>query len=201
MPYLILARHGESTYNRENRFTGWLDVPLTDVGRREALGIATKINGLQIDTAYSSALQRTVESLNIVLEELHLLHIPVINAPQLNERKYGDLQGLNKKETADRFGVGLVLSWRRSYTSMPPHGESLQQAGYRILKFFHAMILHDVLAGLNTLVIAHGNTLRVIVKELDHVTDEEIVDVNIATGEVIVYEYETLAHTVKKICL
>jgi len=198
MPFLILARHGESVFNRENRFTGWLDVPVTDTGRCEAKAIAQKIAGFRIDTAYSSALQRTVESLQIVLGELHLRHIPVINSPELNERNYGDLQGLNKKDTAERFGEKLVHSWRRSYTTAPPNGESLQQAGIRILKFFYAKILHDVQEGLNTLVIAHGNTLRVIVKELDHLSDEEIMDVDIATGEVLVYEYEGLTRFVSK---
>ena len=198
MPFLILARHGESTYNRENRFTGWLDVPITDTGRCEANAIAQKIDGFRIDTAYSSALQRTVDSLDIVLQELHLQHIPVVNSLELNERNYGDLQGLNKKDTAERFGEKLVHSWRRSYTTAPPNGESLHQAGIRILKFFYARIFCDVQRGLNALVVAHGNTLRVIVKELDHLSDEEIMDVNIATGEVIVYEYDMLTKIVGK---
>ena len=197
MPFLILARHGESAFNRENRFTGWLDVPVTDTGRGEAKAIAQKIVGFRIDTAYGSALQRTVESLDIVLKELHL-HVPVVNSPELNERNYGDLQGLNKKDTAEHFGEKLVHNWRRSYTTGPPNGESLHQAGIRILKFFYARILHDIQRGLNTLVVAHGNTLRVIVKELDHLSDEEIMDVNIATGEVFVYEYDGLTKIVCK---
>ena len=198
MPFLILARHGESVFNRDNRFTGWLDVPITDTGRGESKAIAQKIAGFRIDTAYSSALQRTVESLQIVLDELHLNHIRVVNSPELNERNYGDLQGLNKTETAERFGEMLVHIWRRSYATAPPNGESLEQAGTRILKFFHANILDDVRRGLNALVVAHGNTLRVIVKELDHLSDEEIMDVNIATGEVVVYEYDGLTKIICK---
>ena len=112
--------------------------------------------------------------------------------------KFCKAMGLNKKDTAERFGEKLVHSWRRSYTTAPPNGESLHQAGMRILKFFYARILCDVQRGLNTLVVAHGNTLRVIVKELDHLSDEEIMDVNIATGEVVVYEYDMLTKIVGK---
>jgi 2,3-bisphosphoglycerate-dependent phosphoglycerate mutase len=181
-----------------NRFTGWIDAPLSDQGRQEARAIASKISGFRIDTAYSSALQRTIESLEIVLKELVTQPIPVVHARELNERSYGDLQGLNKDETAARFGKDLVHTWRRGYTTAPPNGESLQQAGIRILEFFHARILLDIQHGLNALVVAHGNTIRVIVKELDHLTDEDIMDVNIATGEVLLYEYDALTRLVGK---
>jgi len=198
MPLLMLARHGESTYNRANRFTGWLDVPLTDTGKREARAIATKIAGYRIDAAYSSALRRTVDSLDIVLEELHLQNIPVVHSWELNERHYGDLQGLDKAAAAKRFGDDIVHEWRRSYTTSPPNGESLQEAGIRILAFFQSRIFHDVLSGLNVLVVAHGNTIRAILKVLDKVTDKDIMDVGVATGEVIVYEYDRSAAVVHK---
>jgi 2,3-bisphosphoglycerate-dependent phosphoglycerate mutase len=201
MPFLMLARHGESTHNRENRFTGWLDVSLTDTGKREAKAIAAKIAGYRIDTAYSSALRRTIESLNLVLEQLHLQKIPVVHSRELNERHYGDLQGLNKTETAEQFGDELVHTWRRSYTTAPPNGESLQDAGIRILAFFHARILRDIQGGLNVLVVAHGNTIRAILKNLDDLTDVEIMDVTIATGDVIVYEYDRSAAIVAKTIL
>ena len=189
MPFLILARHGESTFNLENRFTGWIDVPLTEKGKEEARAIARKIAGYRIDKAYSSSLQRTVESLQIVLKELHCENIPAVHSTELNERHYGDIQGLNKTETATRYGESLVHEWRRSYTVAPPGGESLKDASERILSFLDLRIFEDVRSGNNVLVVAHGNTLRAIVKRLDHLTDKEIMDLNIATGEVLVYEF------------
>jgi 2,3-bisphosphoglycerate-dependent phosphoglycerate mutase len=191
MPFLILARHGESTFNLENRFTWWIDVPLTDKGKEEARAIARKITGYRIDKAYSSSLQRTAESLRIVMKELHCENIPVVHSAELDERQYGDIQGLNKTETAARYGESLVHEWRRSYTVAPPCGESLKDASERILFFLDSSILQDVRSNMNVLVVAHGNTLRAIMKRLNHLNDREIMDLNIATGEVIVYKYNT----------
>jgi 2,3-bisphosphoglycerate-dependent phosphoglycerate mutase len=194
MPFLILARHGESIYNLENRFTGWLDVPLTEKGKEEARTIAQKIKEYRIDKAYSSSLQRTVESLQIVLKALHVENIPVVHSGELNERYYGNIQGLNKTETAARFGESLVYFWRRSYAVAPPGGESLKDASVRILSFLDQRILEDIHSNMNVLVVAHGNTMRAIMKRLDSLTDEQIMDLNVATGEVIVYEFNTAMH-------
>ena len=201
MPFLILARHGESIYNLENRFTGWIDVPLTEKGKEEARSIAHKISGYHIDKAYSSSLQRTVESLQIVLKELQCKNIPIVHSAELNERFYGDIQGLNKKETASCYGEALVHQWRRSYTVAPPGGESLKDAAVRILSFFERRILEDIRSNMNVLVVVHGNTIRAIMKKLDSLTDEEIMDLNIATGEVVVYEFDAEMRIIGKTTL
>lgn len=193
---MLLARHGESTFNRDNRFTGWLDAPLTEKGREEARAIATKLKGCKWDKAYASTLSRAIESLHIVLAATHHANVPVIETEALNERHYGDLQGLNKDETAERYGAGQVRLWRRSYTIAPPHGESLEDTAKRVLPFFRSNILPDVRGGHNVLVLAHGNSLRAIVKELDHLNIEEIMVLNIATGEVRQYIFDGTMHIV-----
>jgi 2,3-bisphosphoglycerate-dependent phosphoglycerate mutase len=193
---LLLARHGESTFNRDNRFTGWIDAPLTEQGRREAKDIAAKLDDLEWDKAYTSNLSRAIESLNIVLAETHHTSVSVIKTELLNERFYGDLQGLNKDETAERYGVEQVRLWRRSYDVAPPHGESLKDTALRVLPYFHSEILQDIRNGHNVLVLAHGNSLRAIIKELDHLTDGEIVGLNIATGEVRRYIFNREMHTI-----
>ena len=193
---LLLARHGESTFNRDNRFTGWLDAPLTEKGREEARTIARKLKDTEYDKTYTSTLSRAIESLHIVLAATHHTDVPVIETEALNERHYGDLQGLNKDETAVRYGVEQVHLWRRSYTFAPPHGESLEDTANRVLPFFRSNILHDVRGGHNVLVLAHGNSLRAIVKELDHLNNEEIMALNIATGEVRQYVFDGAMHVV-----
>lgn len=187
---LFLARHGESTFNRDNRFTGWLDAPLTQRGRGEARAIAAKLKGHRWDKAYTSKLSRATESLSIVLASTHHTNIPVVETEALNERHYGDLQGLNKDETAKRYGVDQVHLWRRSYTVAPPHGESLMDTARRVIPFFRSIILGDVREGKNVLVLAHGNSLRAIVKELDHLDDEAIMATTIETGEVREYIFD-----------
>jgi 2,3-bisphosphoglycerate-dependent phosphoglycerate mutase len=186
---LFLARHGESTFNRDNLFTGWIDAPLTEKGREEAKEIARKLYGHSFDIAYTSKLNRAIESLHIVLEETFFLDVQIIESEELNERHYGDLQGLNKEETALRYGLKQVNLWRRSYNVVPPNGESLKDTAERVLPFFQSTIMNDISKGKNVLVLAHGNSLRAIVKNLDHLSDSEIIDLNIATGEVIVYEF------------
>jgi 2,3-bisphosphoglycerate-dependent phosphoglycerate mutase len=193
---LLLARHGESTFNRDNRFTGWLDAPLTEKGREQARTIATKLKDYQCDKAYTSTLSRAIESLHIVLEATHHADVPVIETETLNERHYGDLQGLNKDETAVRYGVEQVHLWRRSYTTAPPNGESLKDTADRVLPYFRLTILRDIREGHNVLVLAHGNSLRAIVKELDHLNNEEIMALNIATGEVRQYIFDRAMHIV-----
>lgn len=189
MSNLYLARHGESTYNRDNRFTGWIDAPLTEKGRLEAHAIAEKLEGCSFEKAYISKLIRARDSLNIVLSAIHRFDIPVIESEALNERHYGDLQGLNKAETAQRFGEERVRMWRRSYSVAPPNGESLRDTAARVLPFFNTCIMNDVSNGRNVLVLAHGNSLRSIVMDIDRLSEEEILKVTIVTGEVIHYEF------------
>ena len=188
---LFLARHGESTFNRDNRFTGWIDAPLTEKGCDEAKTIGRKLKGHSFDIAYTSRLNRAIESLRIVLEEMCLPGIEVIENGALNERHYGDLQGLNKEETALKFGKEQVRLWRRSYTTVPPNGESLRDTANRVIPFFRSTIMNNIAQGKNILVLAHGNSLRAIVKEIEHLNDEEIMNVNIATGEVRQYSFDT----------
>ena len=188
---LLLARHGESTFNRDNRFTGWIDAPLTEKGCEEARAIAAKLIGCEFEKAYTSKLSRAIESLRIVLVETHHLAVAVIETEALNERHYGDLQGLNKEETAKRYGSEQVHLWRRSYTVAPPRGESLEDTAKRVLPFYRSEIVPDIREGQNVLVLAHGNSLRAIVKELEHLNDKEIMEINIATGEVRRYVFDT----------
>lgn len=189
MAVLVLVRHGESQWNLENRFTGWVDVPLTEKGREEARRAGEKIRQLRFEQAYTSVLRRATETLDIVLKVIGQEGIPVAYDQALNERHYGDLQGLNKAETAAKFGKEQVHIWRRSYDVSPPGGESLKGTAARTLPYFQTHILPDLRAGKNVLVSAHGNSLRSIVMELDHLTKEQVMELNIATGVPIVYEF------------
>jgi 2,3-bisphosphoglycerate-dependent phosphoglycerate mutase len=187
MPKLVLVRHGESLWNLENRFTGWVDVPLTDRGREEARRAAERLRDLRFDVAYTSALSRAQETLEIMLEVLGQ-RPPVIRDQALNERHYGDLQGLNKERTAERYGAEQVRLWRRSYDVPPPNGEALKDTAARTLPFFERAILGDIALGKNVLVVAHGNSNRSIVMHLDGLTKEQVLDLNLATGVPLVYE-------------
>lgn len=189
MAVLVLVRHGESQWNLENRFTGWVDVPLTEKGREEARRAGEKIRQFRFEQAYTSVLRRATETLDIVLKVIGQEGIPVAYDQALNERHYGDLQGLNKAETAAKFGKEQVHIWRRSYDVSPPGGESLKGTAARTLPYFQTHILPDLRAGKNVLVSAHGNSLRSIVMELDHLTKEQVMELNIATGVPIVYEF------------
>jgi 2,3-bisphosphoglycerate-dependent phosphoglycerate mutase len=188
MATLVLIRHGESQWNLENRFTGWVDVPLTDKGREEARRAGEKLRGIRFDKAYTSVLQRAIETLDIVLSIIGQQHIPVERDWALNERHYGDLQGLNKAETAEKYGKEQVHLWRRSYDIAPPSGESLKDTAARTLPYFESHIVPDVRAGRNVLVSAHGNSLRSIVMHLDKLTKEQVLELNLATGVPVVYE-------------
>jgi 2,3-bisphosphoglycerate-dependent phosphoglycerate mutase len=189
MALLVLIRHGESQWNLENRFTGWVDVPLTDKGRQEARRAGEKIRNLRFDKAYTSVLKRAIDTLDIVLETIGQTDIPVSYDQALNERHYGDLQGLNKAETAEKYGKQQVHVWRRSYDVAPPGGESLKDTAARTLPYFEAHIVPDLRAGKNILVSAHGNSLRSIVMHLDKLTREQVLELNLATGVPIVYEF------------
>jgi 2,3-bisphosphoglycerate-dependent phosphoglycerate mutase len=198
MALLVLVRHGESQWNLENRFTGWTDIPLTRKGREEARRAGEKIRGIHFDQAYTSVLQRAIETLDIMLEVIHQERIPVAYDRALNERHYGDLQGLNKAETAEKFGKEQVHLWRRSYDVAPPGGESLKDTAARTLPYFEAHILPDLRAGKNVLVSAHGNSLRSIVMRLDQLSRDEVMDLNLATGVPIIYEFSADLDIVSK---
>ena len=214
---VVLLRHGESTWNKENRFTGWTDVGLSERGVREALqaGRTLKKEGYSFDIAYTSVLARAIKTLWIALEEMDLMWIPVVNSWRLNERHYGALQGLNKAETAEKHGMEQVKIWRRSYDTPPPAltkgdprypgkdprysdlteeeiplTESLKDTVARFLPYWEETIGPMVRTGRRVLVAAHGNSLRALVKYLDNVSDEEIVALNIPTGIPLVYELE-----------
>ncbi|MEO8739399.1 MAG: 2,3-diphosphoglycerate-dependent phosphoglycerate mutase [Casimicrobiaceae bacterium] len=215
MKTIVLLRHGESVWNKENRFTGWTDVDLSEQGVAEAkaAGRVLKAQGFGFDIAYTSVLKRAIRTLWLAQDELDLMWIPVMRHWRLNERHYGALQGLNKAETAAKFGDAQVLIWRRSYDIPPPalersdprfpgHDprysklsaahtpltECLKDTVERFLPYWHDSIAPSVLSGERVLVVAHGNSLRALVKYLDRIGDNEIVGLNIPTGIPLVYE-------------
>ena len=187
MSKLVLIRHGQSLWNLENRFTGWIDVPLTEQGRAEARRAGQLIADIKLDVAYTSALTRAQETLALVLEAARQ-RPPIIRDQALNERHYGDLQGLNKADTAKRYGDDQVKLWRRSYDVAPPNGESLELTAKRTLPFYDRAIAGDLRQGKNVLVVAHGNSNRSIVMQLDKLTREQVVALELGTGVPLVYE-------------
>ena len=220
---LVLLRHGESAWNRENRFTGWTDVDLTEQGIREAhdAGRILKAEGCTFDLAHTSVLKRAIRTLWIVLDEMDLMWIPVYRCWRLNERHYGALQGLNKRETAEKFGMEQVHIWRRSYDIPPPlldetderfpgrdpryanlkpeevpRTESLKMTLERVLPYWHEVIVPELHAGRKLLIAAHGNSIRALVKYLDKIPDEVITELNIPTGIPLVYELDDRLHSV-----
>lgn len=192
MPTLVLVRHGQSQWNLENRFTGWEDVPLTDQGRAEAkrAGELLKAHGVRFDQAFTSDLSRARNTLAIILGVLGQEDLSVEKDKALNERHYGTLQGLNKAETAEKYGAEQVHIWRRSYDVPPPEGESLKDTAARTLPYLNAKILPAVQAGKNVIVAAHGNSLRSIVMQLDELLREQVLELNIDTGVPLVYEFD-----------
>jgi len=217
MRKVVLLRHGESDWNRENRFTGWTDVRLSPKGTEEAVeaGRLLKKEGYVFDVAFTSVLSRAIQTLWLVLQEMDLMWIPIHNSWRLNERHYGALQGLNKAETAERHGEAQVKVWRRSYDIPPPAltpddprhpgrdpryaaltsdelplTESLKDTVARFLPYWHGTIAPVVRAGQRVVVAAHGNSLRALVKYLDGISDQAIVELNIPTGIPLVYELE-----------
>lgn len=197
MPTLAIVRHGQSLWNRENRFTGWVDVPLTDVGEDEARAAGQRLASLSFDVAYTSALTRAQRTLGLIMETGGFT-MPVIRDQALNERHYGDLQGLNKAETAKRYGDEQVKIWRRSFSTPPPNGEALADTASRTLPFFERAILGDIAQGKNVLVVAHGNSNRSIVMRLDALSESEVLELEIATGVPIVYDLSTDGSVVNK---
>jgi 2,3-bisphosphoglycerate-dependent phosphoglycerate mutase len=187
MPTLALVRHGQSLWNLENRFTGWVDVPLTAEGEAEARRAGDRLREQSFDVAYTSSLVRAHETLRIIMETAGL-DLPVIRDEALNERHYGDLQGLNKARTAERYGDEQVHIWRRSFATPPPGGEALKDTAARTLPFFERAILGDIAQGKDVLVVAHGNSNRAIVMQLDDLAEEEVPGLELKTGVPLVYD-------------
>lgn len=208
MATLILIRHGESQWNLENRFTGWVDVELSEKGKQEAEIAGKKIAGLKIDKAYTSVLKRAIHTLDIALKTAGKSGIPVTRNRALNERHYGALQGLNKAETAKKYSDEQVHIWRRSYdvppptdkTELNPEGisESLKDTAARTLPYFRENILKDLREGKNVIIAAHGNSLRSIVMELDQMTKEQVLALNIPTAVPILYEFDNNLNILSK---
>ncbi len=188
MPDLILLRHGESQWNLENRFTGWVDVPLSPRGEAEARAAGAKLRGRRIDKLYTSVLKRAVDTATLALEAAGIGPLPTERDAALNERMYGDLQGLNKAEAAQRFGAEQVKLWRRSYDVRPRGGESLADTAARVLPYWERKMVPDLRAGLDLLVVAHGNSLRALVMHLDRLTREQVLELEIPTGVPLLYE-------------
>ena len=200
MAKLILLRHGQSTWNLENRFTGWVDVDLTPQGEGEAEEAGKKISlaGIHLDQAFTSVLKRAIETLTLCLRAAGQEGIPIEYDEALNERHYGDLQGLNKTETAEKFGEDQVKLWRRSYAVRPPNGESLEDTAARTLPYFESKIIPALKNGKNILVSAHGNSLRAIVMKLDSLTQEQVIALNIPNGVPIVYDFDHAGEPIAK---
>ncbi|MFM1581644.1 2,3-diphosphoglycerate-dependent phosphoglycerate mutase [Helcococcus bovis] len=221
---LVLVRHGESEWNKLNLFTGWTDVELSDKGHEEAIegGKTLKAEGYDFDVCYTSYLKRAINTLNHVLEEMDRQWLPVVKTWKLNERHYGALQGLNKSETAEKYGEEQVKIWRRSFDVQPPSleesdernpksqeayrgvteelplAESLKDTIARVIPYFESTIKKDMLDGKRVLIAAHGNSLRALVKYFEKLTDDEIMGVNLPTGIPLVYEFDEDFNVVSK---
>ncbi|GIV49974.1 MAG: 2,3-bisphosphoglycerate-dependent phosphoglycerate mutase [Candidatus Kapaibacterium sp.] len=187
MALLILLRHGESLWNKENRFTGWVDVDLSKRGEEEARRAGEALRTIPIDIVFTSALRRAIHTAELALEATGKPSIPIIKNAALNERHYGDLQGLNKDEVARQYGEQQFKLWRRSYDVPPPNGESLKMTQERVLPYYGKEILPLLQQGKNVLVVAHGNSLRALVMALEQLTPEQIVETNIPTGVPFAY--------------
>ena len=200
MAKLILLRHGQSLWNLENRFTGWIDIELTEAGKKEAEDAGKKIAlaGIHLDEAFTSVLKRAIDTLTICLKATGQQSIPTSYDQALNERNYGDLQGLNKTETAEKFGEAQVKLWRRSFDVQPPGGESLKDTAARTLPYFYDKIVPALKAGKNVIISAHGNSLRAIVMKLDHLDEQQILELNIPNGVPIVYDCDSAGNPMSK---
>lgn len=230
MSQLILIRHGQSLWNAANKFTGWVDVPLSERGRAEATIASTKLRDYRVQVCYTSKLMRAMETAVICLTECDELcggrvpifqhgaeepdwhgwnrydgnpdeELPIFTSAALDERYYGALQGLNKAETAEKYGAVQVQEWRRSYTTRPPRGESLEDTQKRVVPYFAQRIMSHIKQGDNVLVVAHGNSLRAIIMVLDNLEPEDVPGLELATGVPVVYDFDTDTKVVKKIIL
>ncbi|MFT8849298.1 MAG: 2,3-bisphosphoglycerate-dependent phosphoglycerate mutase [Leuconostoc pseudomesenteroides] len=207
---LVLVRHGESTANRDNEFTGWTDVPLTAKGKTQAHQVGQVLSRYQLtlDNVYTSYLQRAIITAYIIMDEMQQAWVPINKTWRLNERHYGALRGLNKDSAREKYGVNHVALWRRSYTAIPPlleqvnpnrrysvniepRGESLKMASDRLIPYWTSNILPKLKAGQNVLMVAHGSTLRALIKYIEDISDDDIDGLEIGNGEPILYEYDT----------
>lgn len=186
---LVLVRHGESEWNKANRFTGWKDVGLTDEGMAEAhrAGAMLKETGQRFDCAFTSTLKRAHNTLDIILDELGQGKLPTVRAAALNERDYGELVGINKDEARKRWGAEQVHIWQRSYDTAPPGGESLKDTALRVIPFFQKWIVPELQKGKNMILVAHGNSLRSLIMELDKLDPDEVMQVELPTASPLVY--------------
>jgi len=198
MSRLTLVRHGESQWNLENRFTGWVDVDLSPKGELEAKAAGAILKNIPVDVLFTSVLTRAIRTADIAMAEAGISGVPVHRDQALNERHYGDLQGLNKAETADKYGADKVHEWRRSYDIPPPNGESLKDTQARVAPYYEQEIVPLLKAGKNVLVVAHGNSLRALVMFVEHLTPEQILKTEIATGVPITYELDKDLNVVSK---
>lgn len=207
---LVLVRHGESTANRDNEFTGWTDVPLTAKGKTQAHQVGQVLSRYQLtfDNVYTSYLQRAIITAYIIMDEMQQAWVPINKTWRLNERHYGALRGLNKDDAREKYGVNQVALWRRSYTAVPPllekvrpnrrypiniepRGESLKMASDRLIPYWTSEMLPQLKNGENVLMVAHGSTLRALIKYIEHISDDDIDGLEIGNGEPILYEYDT----------
>lgn len=197
---LVLVRHGESEWNKLNLFTGWKDVELTEQGVAEAhrAGRLLRAEGVKFDIAFTSVLKRANNTLDIILKELGQTGLETIRDQALNERDYGDLTGLNKDDARERWGEDQVLVWRRSFDVPPPAGESLKDTASRVLPYYEAQIRPKLLPGKSVIIAAHGNSLRALLMQLENLTPDEILKVNIATGVPLVYTLDAHQSLLRK---
>lgn len=198
MPNLVLIRHGQSQWNLENRFTGWIDIPLSPKGEEEAKIAGEKLKGMTFDHAFTSALQRAQKTYSIAAQAAGFNNLVCEKDEALNERMYGDLQGLNKDECREKFGIDQVHIWRRSYDIPPPGGESLKNTAERVLPYYYKRIEPMLREGKNILIVAHGNSLRALIMKLENMSGEEIVKVEIPTGAPILYELDNNMNIISK---
>lgn len=182
MAHLVIFRHGQSEWNLQNKFTGWVDVDLTEKGIQEAKAAGEKLKGFKFDLGYSSDLKRAQKTLTLALESAGITNLPITNNKALNERMYGDLQGLDKAETAKKFGDEQVKIWRRSYDIAPPNGESLKDTAERVIPYFKSEIEPKLKAGKNIVIAAHGNSLRALIMFLENMSPEQILEFEIGTA-------------------
>jgi 2,3-bisphosphoglycerate-dependent phosphoglycerate mutase len=190
MSTLIIFRHGQSVWNLENKFTGWVDVALTEKGINEAKAAGEKLKAYQFDKGFTSDLQRAQKTLSLALEVCGQNHIPIVKDKALNERMYGDLQGLDKTETAKKFGEEQVKIWRRSYDIAPPNGESLKDTADRVIPYFESVIQPELKAGKNIVIAAHGNSLRALIMYLENMTPAQILEFEIGTAQPRLYKLD-----------
>jgi len=198
MPDLILLRHGQSQWNLENKFTGWVDVPLSERGIEEARQAGRKLAGRRLDLVFTSVLHRAIETARLALEVAGLTAVPTARDAALNERMYGDLQGMDKDQAREKFGAEQVHVWRRSFDVRPPGGESLADTAARVVPYWVAAILPELRAGRNVLIAAHGNSLRALAMHIEGLTTDEVLALEIPTGVPILYEISDAGAMLRK---